>query len=811
MRRWLSLGISPGAVTSVMSRANMIGYTWDGLDDLNDEALEQRLCGPPPSRQHQRVALAFGKISPRRTEVRIVMSENPLTFELGHLATERLVELVEDCFWRSLADDVPARARFEDIGRELENRESVSLLREAVSRVAAAVTAHREKINRSPGFRSARRLQEILQFIVKHTLLGKPAKRASLAVEVYGAKRAEKLGEGALSKEVGRLRETLEKYYQGPGLGDPLRLRIPKRRGGYVVIVSRTAVADVSETLGAGPTERPAEIQVVPLNSLRGMSAFPAFSPSGSEVAFSWNHDQGGYNFDVFVQSIGTATPRQITSKVGAVDISPAWSPNGCELAFLRLTRGRCEVRIAAAASGDDRKVADVFAARYEILGRQLAWSPDGAALAVVDKPASEQPFAIALISLATVKSELLTRPPAGIVGDSDPAFAPDGRALAFVRTEATGVKDVFVLPRGADDPVRLTFDHKHVYGLCWLPDSSSLVVSSARAGMQGLWKIGLAGEPPERLPGIGERALHPACSGGGRLAYTNLVVSTSIWELPLANSKQTQGLARRFIYSTRSDVNPDFSPDGIEIAFASDRSGTFEIWVCAADSTNAVKLTSFESAAGTGTPRWSPNGERIAFDCRAEGHAHVFILTPKTGRLQRLTKGPSENVVPSWSSDGRFIYFSSNRSGQHQIWRISTEGGDAEQRTRWGGFAPMESPDAEFLYYAKGRTAQGLWRMSVTSLQEEPVVEMLKPTFWGLWALSSEGIYFLDSDIDGPPPCTLKFLDLGTRSLAQIAVLEGIKRVHYQGLAISPDRQRILYPQLEESSGEIMLATILP
>ena len=136
--------------------------------------------------------------------------------------------------------------------------------------------------------------------------------------------------------------------------------------------------------------------------------------------------------------------------------------------------------------------------------------------------------------------------------------------------------------------------------------------------------------------------------------------------------------------------------------------SGAFEIWVCDQEGRNPLKVTSFESASGAGTPRWSPNGERIAFDCRAEGNGHIYVVTLKTGQVRRLTKGASENVVPSWSKDGRSVYFSSNRTGQHHVWKMPTDGGEAVQVTRSGGFAPIESPDGQWVYYRKGQNRAG-------------------------------------------------------------------------------------------------------
>jgi hypothetical protein len=103
---------------------------------------------------------------------------------------------------------------------------------------------------------------------------------------------------------------------------------------------------------------------------------------------------------------------------------------------------------------------------------------------------------------------------------------------------------------------------------------------------------------------------------------------------------------------------------------------------------------------------------------------------------------------------------------------------------------------------------APGLWRLPLGAGGEEVAIPDLKPTFWGLCALTDDGIYFLDSGPSGPPPCGLKFSEFRTGSTAQVAHL-AVKRVHYQGLAISPDRQRLVYPQLEETVGEIRLTDV--
>jgi Tol biopolymer transport system component len=123
-------------------------------------------------------------------------------------------------------------------------------------------------------------------------------------------------------------------------------------------------------------------------------------------------------------------------------------------------------------------------------------------------------------------------------------------------------------------------------------------------------------------------------------------------------------------ISSSRFQADQQFSPDGKRIAFSSDRSGSFEIWVCNSDGSSPVQLTSF-GGAYTGTPHWSPDGRWIAFDSRPGGKAGVFVISSEGGEPRRVTEGNWDDIVPSWSRDGKWIYFSSNRGGDKELWKV--------------------------------------------------------------------------------------------------------------------------------------------
>ena len=96
-----------------------------------------------------------------------------------------------------------------------------------------------------------------------------------------------------------------------------------------------------------------------------------------------------------------------------------------------------------------------------------------------------------------------------------------------------------------------------------------------------------------------------------------------------------------KLITSTRQQAAASFSPDGSQIAFQSDRSGSWEIWKANRDGSNAVQLTHFHGPL-TGTPRWSPDGRQIAFDSRNSGNSEIYVIGSDGGTPRQVTASSS-------------------------------------------------------------------------------------------------------------------------------------------------------------------------
>src|SRR6266480_2140355 len=130
-----------------------------------------------------------------------------------------------------------------------------------------------------------------------------------------------------------------------------------------------------------------------------------------------------------------------------------------------------------------------------------------------------------------------------------------------------------------------------------------------------------------------------------------------------------------RLTNTTATDYWPAWSPDGAKLAFESDRDGNLEIYVMNADGTNATRLTS--NSTEDSSPAWSPGGTWIAFSCDPDGTAslEICVINADGTNLVRLTNNPAPDGSPAWSRDGTKILFTSLRNGNADLFIMNPDG----------------------------------------------------------------------------------------------------------------------------------------
>jgi Tol biopolymer transport system component/DNA-binding winged helix-turn-helix (wHTH) protein len=539
-----------------------------------------------------------------------------------------------------------------------------------------------------------------------------------------------------------------------------------------------------------------AKIEVVPLIGLRGYQATPAFSPDGTLVAF--RQSDGGNNTGIYAAAVGAAKSIQLTNDPG--DCCPAWSPDGRQIAFVRYSGDFFSIVAIPALGGTERRL-------YrgpDHLGGGLSWSADGSLIAFTESHESDPTRAwISGLSLSDSSIREISSPPPGWI-DRSPSYSPDGKRLAFIRSAVAGVSnDLYVMPAKGGRVKRLTFDHRPMSGsLAWTSDSREIVFASARGAEMGLWVVAADGGTPEPVAGpVGEAAWPTIPSrSDSTLVYEQNIGKDDVWRLDLKDTKHPQKPPFALVSEKGDKMRPELSPDGNKVVFESDRLGFWDIWTCDVDGSRCDQITSLHGTAGRA--RWSPNGRYLAFEFHPNERSEIYTVEVPGGAPRLLPTIPgSDNLSPSWSRDGKWIYFASKHGAEaFQIWKIPVQGGTPVRLTKNGGISPVESFDGHNLYYSKYEQ-NGVWRMPLQGGEESEVLRDIDSGAWPNWALTADGIYFLK--FEKFPHADLAFFDLASGKTHVICPLQ--QRVGW-GLSSSLDGKSLVYIQNQFAESNLML-----
>jgi Tol biopolymer transport system component len=317
--------------------------------------------------------------------------------------------------------------------------------------------------------------------------------------------------------------------------------------------------------------------------------------------------------------------------------------------------------------------------------------------------------------------------------------------------------------------------------------------------------RISVFGGPHEPLPTLGSDPGFPSISRNGtRLAYATAAVEWHIWRVPLGEN--AGAVPEPFTHSSAAEFYPAPSPDGARIAFVSVRAGSTDIWLADSSGADLRRLTALGDRYAH-RPRWSPDGNALAYFARSQdGPFRIFLVSAQGGTPRPLTKRVLDEYNPSWSLDGKWVYFQSRAEieGMAQVWKAPAAGGLPLQVTKNGGTEPAESLDGKSLYYA----TEGSRRIVRTPLDGGEEITVVRKDSRTSWTLAPGGIYFLDRGAR-PKPAIEFFRFADGKSTRIVSLPKGAADYVYYGnstIAVSPDGRWLYYEQRDKLEGDIML-----
>ena len=162
------------------------------------------------------------------------------------------------------------------------------------------------------------------------------------------------------------------------------------------------------------------------------------------------------------------------------------------------------------------------------------------------------------------------------------------------------------------------------------------------------------------------------------------------------------------------------------------------------------------------------------------------------------MTSDPAFDHGPSFSPDGRWIYFTSTRTGTYRIWRMPADGGEATPITNDEGFVHVISPDGTYLYYSGASVgASQVKRMPVDGGASEKILDGV---LWWSFDVVDRGIYYIDGNVKD---ARLVFLDFSTGASRTIATNVGMPA---GGFTAKRDGTIIMFSRTDSLVDDLML-----
>ena len=152
-----------------------------------------------------------------------------------------------------------------------------------------------------------------------------------------------------------------------------------------------------------------------------------------------------------------------------------------------------------------------------------------------------------------------------------------------------------------------------------------------------------------------------------------DLVETTNLWIVDL-RTQARQMLTRE----PGLQHQAAWSPDASRIAYIAGKGyRTLEIYVMNPDGSERRQLT--QNRAHEFSPAWSPDGTRLAFSSDASGDYEIWLMDVPTLTATQLTVSAGLDTDPAWSPDGHRIAFTTNRSGRLELWVMRTDGSEQQ------------------------------------------------------------------------------------------------------------------------------------
>ncbi len=407
-------------------------------------------------------------------------------------------------------------------------------------------------------------------------------------------------------------------------------------------------------------SERPFRL----ITSMPGFELAPTLSPDAGLVAYVAIPD-GQRGTAILVQTTEQTQPRQLTRPPeGADDNSPTWSPDGRWIAFMRTTATSCSIRLVTPNARGEHEVGSCDRRNPPTFD----WTPDSNGLIFGGLTSDTGSLGLRILDLDSGAWRAVDYPHDADDLDTSPRYSPDGRWIVFVRNPPLG--DFWRIPAQGGNAERLSRLRADLRGWDWSPSGRGLLFSAMVEGEYRVFRLDTStGEA--RPVGLDDAQSPVAARARRAIAFVQRRPYFGLYRVQLAgDGAGSVHVVEPLFPSSSRDVLPSVAPDGRQLAFVSDRSGSNGLWWGDLGQPDTLRMMGGVRPGSRYGPAWSGDSRRLLVSgLDAKGLGVLQEVTPASGQVVRLPVPYPDPLQAQYTPDpNRLLVLSASDNGHAQL-----------------------------------------------------------------------------------------------------------------------------------------------
>ena len=481
----------------------------------------------------------------------------------------------------------------------------------------------------------------------------------------------------------------------------------------------------------------------LPLTTDIGNEKYPYFSPDGNYVAYTkqstLNNDSQKQPYHVFILDLETQQELSVTD-TSANDSGPVLSADARRLVFIRRSPGQCRVMLIENPLIDSKQEYELFECNQTNMDLEI--TGNGQVLYYTQAtPPNNQHKIFAFIIDTGKATQLTTIKNVNSQGDRIISLAPNNKKLAFFRDSDWKWSELGILDLR---------DYKETFyiktggwfnALAWTPDSKEIIYQDSNRSLSVLTPK--SGRTKKITSAFTEDILnisHNAINSDLAISFGQKKGGIYIKPNPLIPGSEVPKQNDVLVQSTEVDAFPSFANHSKRMAFMSKRSGSAQIWL-KNESGEERQITQYSDKRSVRTIRWSPDDTKLLTETQ-NTVSYIDLKDRKQIILIAEDEYGSVGGV-SWDHDGGGVYFSSEVSGDGQIYHLDIASKVIKKVTRKGGVMAFPGANEDELYLLKPYQA-GLLTFNLITGEEQIIVPEINSALHRSIQVKPSGIYFV-------------------------------------------------------------------